>query len=117
MAEWKSSYGGRFLSNARLLTKEEIDKRYPIKDKSRMAKLTHEFVRRGFDILYGENHDISSNNIFQCYEYWLDDVLLTAADLYKKPPDCIEIGAFTDMSQSNAIYVAVKLNYKIGQRV
>lgn len=109
MAEWESSYGGRFLINARLLTKEEINKLYPIENNSRMAKLTREFIGKGFDILYGENPNLLSNNIFQHYEGWLDDILITASHLYKRPPDCIKVGAFTDMSQSNAIYVAVKV--------
>lgn len=64
MAELESSYGGRFLSNARLLTKEDIEKRYPIENDSHMAKLTREAVEKGFDILYGENPNLSPNNIF-----------------------------------------------------
>lgn len=55
MAEWESSYGGMFLHNARLLTNEEIKERYPLENNSNMAKLTREFVERGYDILYGEN--------------------------------------------------------------
>lgn len=109
MAEWESSYSGCFLSNARLLTKEEINNKYPNKNNSRMAKLTYEFVKKGFDILYGENPNLSATNIFQHYKGWLDDILVTASKLYKTSPDNIEIGAFTDMSQPNSIYVAVKL--------
>lgn len=111
MAEWESSYGGRFLSNARLLTKEEINEKYPIENNSRMAKLTREFVGRGFDILYGENPDLSPYNIWERYN-WSDDVLVTTAHLYKRPPCYIIVGAFTDMSQPNAIYAAVKLKHK-----
>jgi len=89
MAEWESSYGGCFLSKARLLTKEEIDKRYPIGNNSRMAKLTHEALNNGFDILYGEN---PNHNLFCHYKNWLHDVLVTAAHLYKTTPDYVKVG-------------------------
>ena len=29
MAEWETSYGGKSLNNARILTDEEIERRYP----------------------------------------------------------------------------------------
>ena len=84
MAEWESSYGGMFLHNARLLTNEEIKERYPLENNSNMAKLTREFVERGYDILYGENPNL---NFYNYLDYnWLDDVIKTAAYLYKIPP-------------------------------
>ncbi len=51
MAEWESSYGGMRLHNARILTAEEINERYPLEVDSRMARLTREFAERGYDIL------------------------------------------------------------------
>ena len=111
MAEWESSFGGLFLSNARLLPKEEIEKRYP-KDDSLRAKLTRKAVEQGFDILYGENPNLSPDDILGYYDGWGLDVLTTAAYLYNIPPDYIEVGSFTDMSQPNAIYAAVKPMYR-----
>lgn len=105
MAEWESSYGGKFLHNARLLTKEEIQERYPAEDNSRMARLTREFVNKGFDILYGENPELC---LWDTYN-WSDDILVTAAYLYHTTPDKIIKGGYTDMSNSKAIYAAVRL--------
>ena len=107
MAEWESSYGGMFLHNARLLTNEEIKERYPLENNSNMAKLTREFVERGYDILYGENPNL---NFYNYLDYnWLDDVIKTAAYLYKIRPHEIIVGCFTDMSERKAIYAAVRL--------
>ena len=111
MPEWKSSYGGCHLKNARLLTKEEIDKRYPIENNSRMAQLTREAVRKGYDILYGVHPKLSPNILFQYHDSWMSDVCVTAAYLYKTQPDYIIVGGLTDMSQPNAIYAAVKPMY------
>jgi len=111
MAEWESSYAGRRLRNARILTSEEIQKRYPPENNSSIAKLTRELVEKGYDILYGEhpNPDISINKILG-YN-WGRDVRATAAYLYNTNPTDIEFGGYTDMSQLNlkAIFVAVKL--------
>ena len=103
---------GRFLNNARLLSKAEIDERYPIENNSRMAKLTREFVRRGFDIFYGENSSSKPDTVFQPYDSWSDDIYVTAAHLYGVPQEDIEVAAFTDMSKENAIYAAVRLKFK-----
>ena len=109
MTKLESKYEGHFLSNARFLTKEEIEKKYSVEDNSHTAKLTHEFVKKGFRILYGETPKPSLCNSSRRIN-WSKDVLVTAAHLYKKPPDNIEVGAFTDLSQPNAIYAAVKYN-------
>lgn len=108
MAEWESSYGGIFLHNGRLLTSEEIKKRYPHGVNSRMAKLTREFIKKGYDILYGENLDLMCYNSLD-YN-WSDDVIKTAAYLYKTTPDKIILGSYTDMSERKAIYAAVRLS-------
>lgn len=105
MAEWESSYGGMFLHNARLLTKEEIQERYPPENNSRMARLTREAVEKGYDILYGENPKLS---IFETYN-WSTDVLVTAAHLYQTTPEEIIQWGWTDMSNPKAIYAAVRL--------
>ena len=110
MAEWESSYGGHFLSNARLLTKEDIEKISPIEDNSRVAKLMREAVEKGYDILYGENPNLSPYDIFPDYDIFsrILDVQKTAAYLYKRPPARI-IVRLLSMSHSNGIYAAVKL--------
>ena len=107
MAEWESSYGGMFLHNARILTSDEIAQRYPLRSNSRMARLTREAVEKGWDIFYGENPNLNWDN---CIGYnWSKDVTVTAAYLYKTQPDRIIIGNYTDMSEVNAIYAAVKV--------
>lgn len=107
MTEWESNYGGMFLHNARLLTNEEIKERYPLEVDSRMAKLTREFVKRGYDILYGENPNLT---FYESLDYdWMADVIRTAAYLYKTTPDKIILGCYTDMSETRAIYAAVRL--------
>ena len=53
MAKLETNYGGYFFKNARLLTREEIIKKYPITDTSSTANLTREFFGLGYDILYG----------------------------------------------------------------
>ena len=108
MAEWESSYGGMNLYNARLLTDEEIKRRYPPESKSRMARLTKESVERGYKILYGENPNLKTLDD-SCKYDWREDVIRTAAYLYKTTPEQIIIGGYTDMSEINAIYVAVRL--------
>lgn len=107
MAEWESSYGGMFLHNARLLTDEEIKEKYPLEVDSHMARLTREFVERGYDILYGENPNLT---LFDSFGYnWNADILRTAAYLYNTTPDRIVLGCYTDMSETKAIYAAVRL--------
>lgn len=101
MSEWESSYGGKILYNARFLTSEEIKERYPCESDSNMAKLTHEFVDKGYNIIYGEI-ELDDYN-------WLMDVIKTAAYLYKTTPDKIRVGCYTDMSESKAIYAAVRI--------
>ena len=105
MTELQNSNCGRVLNNACILTREEINKIYPITDNSRMAHLTREFSESGYDILYGENPNMSKSKMWDC----LDDVVITAACLYQKSPECIKVGAFTDISSPNIIYAAVKL--------
>ncbi len=105
MTELQNSSCGRVLNNACILTKEDIRRIYPYTDNSRMAYLTHEFVDAGYDILYGESYNMSRSQMWDC----LDDVVITAACLYQKSPDCIKVGAFTDLSQPNIIYAAVRL--------
>ncbi len=105
MTELQNSNCGRVLNNACILTKEDINKIYPITDNSRMAYLTREFSESGYDILYGENPNMSKSKMWDC----LDDVVITAACLYQKSPECIKVGAFTDISQPNTIYAAVRL--------
>ena len=110
MAEWESSYGGKFLHNARMLTKEEIQGRYPPENNSRMARLTREFVKKGYDILYGENPEL---DFFDSFTYnWSKDVIVTAAYLYHTTPDEIIQGGWTDMSNEKVIYAAVRLKNK-----
>ena len=109
MAEWESSYGGRYLRNARLLTEEEINERYPIQNTSRRALLTRKAVEKGYDILYGESPR-PQPGLGDDFEPV--DILVTAAYLYGTIPEWILTGAFTDMSTPNAIYAAVKLKYK-----
>ena len=87
------------------MAKNQANKNYPITDNSRMAHLTREFFDAGYDILYGENPNMSKSKIWDC----LDDVVITAACLYQKSPECIKVGAFTDISSPNIIYAAVKL--------
>lgn len=105
MAEWESSYGGMRLHNARLLTAEEIKERYPLEVDSRRARLTREFVERGYDILYGENPNLTLADVYD----WSADIIRTVAYLYKTTPEKIIIGCYTDMSATNAIYAAVRL--------
>ena len=106
MAEWESTYGGYSFVNERLLTKKEINKKYPSKDNSRMAKLTRDLVNNGFKILYGERPKTVIHST------WMKDVprsaLVAAAYLYKTHPDNIVVGPLTDLSNPNAIYIAVK---------
>lgn len=117
MAEWESSYSGRRLSNARLLTKEEIDARYPIENDSLMAKLTRRSVEAGYDILYGEKSGFSLLYNIRETSDWIPDIMVTATYLYNELPkkdiivlpNDIIVGTFTDMSRPDAIYVAVKL--------
>lgn len=109
MAEWESSYGGRSLLNARILTKEEINEKYPDQDTTRMALLTRRAVEKGFDILYGESPN-PQPELGDDFEH--GDILVTAAYLYGVVPEEIITGAFTDMSTPNAIYAAVKRKYK-----
>ncbi len=109
MAEWESSYGGRVLKNARILTREEITKRYPDPKASRMAILTYRALENGFDILYGESPH-PKPGLGDDFEGI--DVLVTSAYLYGLPPDEIKTGAFTDLSKDNAIYAAVKPKYR-----
>ena len=110
MPEWKTSYGGHCLKNARLLTKEEIDEKYPINNHSNMAKLTREYVKSGYDILYGENPNHLPPRFFHAHNWCkARDILMTAASVYDTSPENIIIGPFTDMSEPDAIYAAVKL--------
>ncbi len=110
MAEWESSYGGMRLHNARLLTAEEINERYPLEVDSRMARLTREFAERGYDILYGENPNLMSADVLFGKPYdWTADIIMTAAYLYKTTPEQIVLGCYTDMSETKAIYAAVRL--------
>ena len=110
MAEWESSYSGMRLHNARLLTAEEINVRYPLEVDSRMARLTRESVERGYDILYGENLDLTLANVLFGEPYdWRPDIIRTAAYLYKTTPEQIVLGCYTDMSETKAIYAAVRL--------
>ena len=72
-----------------------------------MARLTREFVDRGFDILYGENPNLT---LFEFPPYdWSADIIKTAAYLYKETPERIVLGCYTDMSKRKAIYAAVRL--------
>lgn len=107
MAEQEHSYGGITLVNARLLTQEEINTRYPSTNNSFVAKLTREFVERGFDILYGENPNLKDSKP-GTYHNWTEDICRTAAHLYKTTPDRIVMGAYTDVSRRDAIFAAVK---------
>jgi len=110
MAEWESSYGGMRLHNARLLTAEEINGRYPLEVDSRMARLTREFLERGYDIFYGENPDLTFADVLFGEPYdWRADIIRTAAYLYNTTPERIVIGCYTDMSETKAIYAAVRL--------
>lgn len=111
MAEWESSYGGIYLQNAKLLTNEEIEKRYPPESSSRMALLTREFVDKGYDILYGENHRLT------LHDNWSSDVIVTAAYLYHAFPNEIVLGGYTDMSESGAIYAAVKTKKILSKKI
>ena len=95
----------QFCNKSNILAKNQANKNYPITDNSRMAHLTREFFDAGYDILYGENPNMSKSKIWDC----LDDVVITAACLYQKSPECIKVGAFTDISSPNIIYAAVKL--------
>ena len=110
MAEWESSYGGMCLHNARLLTAEEIKRRYPPEVDSCMARLTREFVEKGYDILYGENPNRTLADVMFGEPYdWSSDIITTAAYLYKTTPERIVLEGYTDMSKANAIYAAVRL--------
>ena len=110
MAEWESSYGGMRLHNARLLTAEEIKERYPLEVDSRMARLTREFVEREYKILYGENPNVTLADVLFGEPYdWHADIIRTAAYLYKTTPEQIVLGCYTDMSETKAIYAAVRL--------
>lgn len=110
MAEWESSYDGMRLHNARLLTTEEINGRYPLEVDSRMTRLTREFVKRGYNILYGENPALTLADVLFGEPYdWNADIIITAAYLYKTTPEKIVIGGYTDMSETKAIYAAVRL--------
>ena len=103
-----ADYGGRILKNARILTKEEINERYPDSNDSRMAKITRRFVEKGYDILYGESPHPKPG---LGDDFGHGDILETAAMLYRTQPECVKGGTFTDMSKDNAIYAAVKLKY------
>lgn len=107
MAEWETSYGGKSLNNARILTDEEIERRYPPENNTNMAKLTREFIKRGYDIVYGECLNLKYDEI-SCDDL-MDDVIRTATYLYKTTPDNIVLGCFTDMSEKRVIYAAVKM--------
>ncbi|MCI8700508.1 MAG: hypothetical protein HFJ47_04125 [Clostridia bacterium] len=98
------------LYNARLLTAEEIKERYPLEVDSRMARLTRKFVERGYDILYGENPNLTLADVLFGKSYdWNADIIRTVAYLYKTTPEQIVIGCYTDMSATNAIYASVRL--------
>ena len=108
MVEWENSFGGYSLKNARLLTKEEISKKYPITDNSQKANLTREFFGLGYDILYGEKPDSIPFSSWKRENDLIISALRTAAYIYKTQPKDIIVGVFTDLSEQNAIYVAVK---------
>ena len=108
MAEWEASFGGHSFKNARLLTREEITKKYPITDNSSIANLTREFISLGYDILYGEKPDSVSSSSWQREETRTVSALITATYIYNTNPNNIVVGVFTDLSEQNIVYVAVK---------
>lgn len=108
MARWENSYGRYVLDNARILTSEEIQERYPSEANTFMARLTRAFVEQGYDIFYGENPNRSLYEFEYGYD-WSTDIIVTCAYLYHTTTDQIIFGYYTDMSKPNAIYAAVKL--------
>ena len=112
MAEWETSFGGHSFKNARLLTKEEITKKYPITDNSSIANLTREFVSLGYDILYGEKSDLVSPDSWKREETRTVSALITAAYIYNTHPNNIIVGVFTDLSEQNIVYAAVRQKHR-----
>ena len=107
MAEWEHSYGGPFLRNARFLTEEEINERYPLENTEFRAQITRQFVNEGYDIIYGEYPNISHNFGVALLD-WAHGALITAAYLYETFPWNVHFRALTDMSNPKATYAAVK---------
>lgn len=84
-----------------ILSQDEIEKRYP-KESTKMAKLTREFVERGFQIVCLKMDGLSK-------EKFLTMEVNVAVEIALKN-DNFEIGCYTDLSElkKDVIYVAVK---------
>ena len=87
----------------KVLSKKEIEERYPKENNSNMAKLTREFVERGFKIVRLKMDGLSNEKFLTMEVNAAVEIVLNN--------DNFEIGCYTDLSEllNDTIYVAVKV--------
>ena len=88
----------------KVLSKKEIEERYPKENNSNVTKLTREFVERGFKIVRLKMDGLSSEKFLTMEVNDAVEIVLNN--------DNFEIGCYTDLSeklQNDTIYVAVKV--------
>jgi len=88
----------------KILSNEELDKRYPEGMENRMAKLTREAIEKGYSIALVEQEGLHDSGILLSH-----DVQVALESITPKS-SVIEVWGYTDMSQfsKDKIYCAFK---------
>lgn len=87
----------------KILSNDELDKRYPKGVNFRMAKLTREAIDKGYSIALIEQEGLHNSN-------WLTQDVQVALECNTPKSSVIEVWGYTDMSQlsEDKIYCAFK---------
>ncbi len=89
----------------KILSKKEIEERYPKENNSNVAKLTRGFIEKGFKIAY-----LKMDGLGRETPSWRHVEVSNAIEIALKN-DNFEIGCYTDLSElkNDVIYVSFKV--------